>query len=216
MINVLLVDDHSMVREGIRQLLELDGDIKVIGEAGNGMMCLEMLETLTPDVILLDINMPQMDGLQVLAKLKERKLNKKVLILTIHNEVEYLMRAVEIGVAGYLLKDSESSVLKEAIFAVYNGDNFIDSTMTPLLKEQNYLKEVQKEARSKEKVLSTREVEVLCALAEGLYNKEIASKLQISEKTVKNHVSNIFKKIGVSDRTQAAVYAIRHKFVDIK
>lgn len=216
MINVLLVDDHSMVREGIRQLLELDGDIKVIGEAGNGMMCLEMLETLTPDVILLDINMPQMDGLQVLAKLKERKLNKKVLILTIHNEVEYLMRAVEIGVAGYLLKDSESSVLKEAIFAVYNGDNFIDSTMTPLLKEQNYLKEVQKEARSKEKVLSTREIEVLCALAEGLYNKEIASKLQISEKTVKNHVSNIFKKIGVSDRTQAAVYAIRHKFVDIK
>lgn len=216
MINVLLVDDHSMVREGIRQLLELDGDIKVIGEAGNGMMCLEMLETLTPDVILLDINMPQMDGLQVLAKLKERKLNNKVLILTIHNEVEYLMRAVEIGVAGYLLKDSESSVLKEAIFAVYNGDNFIDSTMTPLLKEQNYLKELQKEVRSKEKVLSTREIEVLCALAEGLYNKEIASKLQISEKTVKNHVSNIFKKIGVSDRTQAAVYAIRHKFVDIK
>lgn len=216
MINVMLVDDHSMVREGIRQLLELDGDIKVIGEAGNGMMCLEMLETLTPDVILLDINMPQMDGLQVLAKLKEQKLNRKVLILTIHNEVEYLMRAVEIGVAGYLLKDSESSVLKEAIFAVYNGDNFIDSTMTPLLKEQNYLKELQKEARSKEKVLSTREIEVLCALAEGLYNKEIASKLQISEKTVKNHVSNIFKKIGVSDRTQAAVYAIRHKFVDIK
>ncbi len=216
MINVMLVDDHSMVREGIRQLLELDGDIKVIGEAGNGMICLDMLETLTPDVILLDINMPQMDGLQVLAKLKEKKLNKKVLILTIHNEVEYLMRAVEIGVAGYLLKDSESSVLKEAIFAVYNGDSFIDSTMTPLLKEQNYLKELQKEARSKEKVLSTREIEVLCALAEGLYNKEIASKLQISEKTVKNHVSNIFKKIGVSDRTQAAVYAIRHKFVDIK
>jgi len=216
MINVMLVDDHSMVREGIRQLLELDGDIKVIGEAGNGMMCLEMLETLTPDVILLDINMPQMDGLQVLAKLKERKLNNKVLILTIHNEVEYLMRAVEIGVAGYLLKDSESSVLKEAIFAVYNGENFIDSTMTPLLKEQNYLKELQREARSKEKVLSTREIEVLCALAEGLYNKEIASKLQISEKTVKNHVSNIFKKISVSDRTQAAVYAIRHKFVDIQ
>lgn len=216
MINVMLVDDHSMVREGIRQLLELDGDIKVIGEAGNGMMCLEMLETLTPDVILLDINMPQMDGLQVLAKLKERRLNNKVLILTIHNEVEYLMRAVEIGVAGYLLKDSESSVLKEAIFAVYNGENFIDSTMTPLLKEQNYLKELQREARSKEKVLSTREIEVLCALAEGLYNKEIASKLQISEKTVKNHVSNIFKKIGVSDRTQAAVYAIRHKFVDIQ
>ena len=216
MINVLLVDDHSMVREGLKQLLELDGDIKVIGEAGNGEKCLELIGSLKPDVVLLDINMPQMNGLEVLEKLRESGNKQKVLILTIHNEVEYLMRAVEIGVSGYLLKDSESIVLREAIYAVYNGDNFIDASMTPLLKEQNYIKELQREARNKEKLLSTREIEVLCALAEGLYNKEIASKLQISEKTVKNHVSNIFKKIGVSDRTQAAVYAIRHKFVDIK
>lgn len=216
MINILLVDDHSMIREGLKQLLELDGDIKVIGEAGNGETCLEMIESLHPDVVLLDINMPQMNGLQVLEKLRQKEEKQKVLILTIHNEVEYLMRAVDIGVSGYLLKDSESSVLKEAIYAVANGENYIDATMTPLLKEQTYLKELQKEARSKDKLLSTREIEVLCALAEGLYNKEIASKLQISEKTVKNHVSNIFKKIGVSDRTQAAVYAIRHKFVDIK
>lgn len=216
MINVLLVDDHSMIREGIKQLLELDGDIKVIGEAGNGEVCLNLIDSLQPDVVLLDINMPEMNGLEVLEKLREKESKQKVLILTIHNEVEYLMKAVEIGVSGYLLKDSESSVLKKAIYAVYNGENFIDATMTPLLKEQKYLRELQKEARSKDKLLSTREVEVLCALAEGLYNKEIASKLQISEKTVKNHVSNIFKKIGVSDRTQAAVYAIRHKFVDIK
>lgn len=216
MIQVLLVDDHSMVREGIKQLLELDGDIKVVGEAGNGEQCLELIETLAPDVVLLDINMPQMNGLQVLEQLREKRSKQKVLILTIHNEVEYLMRAVDIGVSGYVLKDSDSLVLKEAIYTVNDGKNFIDSTMTPLLKEQNYLKELQKEARSKEKLLSAREIEVLCALAEGLYNKEIASKLQISEKTVKNHVSNIFKKIGVSDRTQAAVYAIRHKFVDIK
>ena len=216
MIQVLLVDDHSMVREGIKQLLELDSDIKVIGEAGNGEQCLELIETLAPDVVLLDINMPQTNGLQVLEQLREKRSKQKVLILTIHNEVEYLMRAVEIGVAGYVLKDSDSTVLKEAIYTVYGGENFIDSTMTPLLKEQNYLKELQREARNKEKLLSAREIEVLCALAEGLYNKEIASKLQISEKTVKNHVSNIFKKIGVSDRTQAAVYAIRHKFVDIK
>lgn len=216
MINVLLVDDHSMIREGIRQLLELDGDIKVIGEAGNGKTCLEMIERLTPDVVLLDINMPEMNGLQVLEKLRASGSKQKVLILTIHNEVEYLMRAVEIGVSGYVLKDSDSSVLKRAIYAIHSGENFIDATMTPLLKEQNYLRELQREARSKDKLLSEREIEVLCALAEGLYNKEIASRLQISEKTVKNHVSNIFKKIGVSDRTQAAVYAIRHKFVDIQ
>lgn len=216
MIQVLLVDDHSMVREGIKQLLELDGDIKIVGEAGNGEQCLELIETLHPDVVLLDINMPLMNGLEVLEKLKEKKSKQKVLILTIHNEVEYLMRAVDIGVAGYVLKDSDSTVLKEAIYAVVDGENYIDATMTPLLKEQNYLKELQKEVRSKEKLLSAREIEVLCALAEGLYNKEIASKLQISEKTVKNHVSNIFKKIGVSDRTQAAVYAIKHRFVEIK
>lgn len=216
MIQVLLVDDHSMVREGIKQLLELDGDIKIVGEAGNGEQCLELIDTLHPDVVLLDINMPQMNGLEVLEKLKENKNKQKVLILTIHNEVEYLMRAVDIGVSGYVLKDSDSTVLKEAIYAVVDGENYIDATMTPLLKEQNYLKELQKEARSKEKLLSAREIEVLCALAEGLYNKEIASKLQISEKTVKNHVSNIFKKIGVSDRTQAAVYAIKHKFVEIR
>lgn len=216
MIQVLLVDDHSMVREGIKQLLELDGDIKIVGEAGNGEQCLELIETLHPDVVLLDINMPLMNGLEVLEKLKEKKSKQKVLILTIHNEVEYLMRAVDIGVAGYVLKDSDSTILKEAIYAVVDGENYIDATMTPLLKEQNYLKELQKEARSKEKLLSAREIEVLCALAEGLYNKEIASKLQISEKTVKNHVSNIFKKIGVSDRTQAAVYAIKHKFVEIR
>ncbi len=216
MISVLLVDDHSMVREGLKQLLELDGDIKVVGEAGNGELGLKLIDSLQPDVVLLDINMPEVNGLEVLEKLRAKGSKQKVLILTIHNEVEYLMKAIEIGVSGYVLKDSESSVLKRAIFAVNSGENFIDATMTPLLKEQNYLKELQREARSKEKLLSTREIEVLCALAEGLYNKEIASKLQISEKTVKNHVSNIFKKIGVSDRTQAAVYAIRHKFVEIK
>ena len=216
MINVLLADDHSMVREGLKQLLELDGDIKIIGEAGTGDKCLELIQSIKPDVVLLDINMPVMNGLEVLEKLRSMGSKQKVLILTIHNEVEYLMRAVEIGASGYLLKDSDSSVLKEAIYAINNGETFIDETLTPLLKEQRYLKELQREARSKDKLLSTREIEVLCALAEGLYNKEIASKLQISEKTVKNHVSNIFKKIGVSDRTQAAVYAIRHKFVDIK
>ncbi len=216
MINVLLVDDHSMIREGIRQLLELDGTIKIVGEAGNGEDCLQLIDSLKPDVVLLDINMPQMNGLEVLEKLREVGNKQKVLVLTIHNEVEYLMRAMEIGVSGYVLKDSDSSVLKHAISEVYNGENYIDATMTPLLKEQKYLKELQREARSKEKLLSAREVEVLCALAEGLYNKEIASKLKISEKTVKNHVSNIFKKIGVADRTQAAVYAIRQKYVDIK
>ncbi|MCH5273119.1 MAG: response regulator transcription factor [Lachnospiraceae bacterium] len=215
-IKVLLVDDHSMVREGIKQLLELDGDIKVIGEAGDGKKCLELIKKLNPDVVLLDIDMPVMGGLQVLEKLHEMGSKQKVLILTIHNEVEYLFRAMEIGAEGYVLKDSESSVLKSAIYAIYDGETYMDASLTPLLKEKKYIKELQREVRRKEKALSAREIEVLCFLAEGLYNKEIAVLLKISEKTVKNHVSNIFKKIGVADRTQAAVYAIKHNFVELK
>jgi DNA-binding NarL/FixJ family response regulator len=215
-INVLLVDDHSMVREGIKQLLELDGDIKVIGEAGDGVRCLELIKSLKPDVVLLDIDMPEMNGLQVLEKLYQEGSKQKVLILTIHNEMEYLLKAVEIGVSGYVLKDSESSILRYAIYSVYEGNNYIDSSLSPLLKEKKYKKNLKQETRGKDKFLSTREMQVLCSLAEGLYNKEIAIKLDISEKTVKNHVSNIFKKIGVSDRTQAAVYAIKHNFIELK
>ena len=154
MIKVLLADDHSMVREGIKQLLELDGDIKVIGEAGNGEDCLKLIHSLKPDVVLLDINMPQMNGLEVLDIVRKTDPSQKIILLTIHNEVEYLMRALEIGISGYLLKDSESEVLKNAIHSVYNGENYIDATMTPLLKEQNYLKKVQSEARSNDNLLS--------------------------------------------------------------
>ena len=112
-IKIMIVDDHSMLREGLKQLLELDGDVIVVGEAGNGEECLKLLEQLHPDVLLLDINMPVMNGLKMLEILrKSRYRNQKVLILTIHNEIEYLMKAMEIGIEGYVLKDSESAVLK--------------------------------------------------------------------------------------------------------
>lgn len=210
-INVMIADDHSMVREGIKQLLELDGDIHVIAEAGDGEECLNILELNKPDVLLLDINMPKMNGLDVLRKLNDNKeKNTKVLILTIHNEIEYLLKAVDIGVDGYVLKDSELAVLKSAIFAVNDGQTFIQPSLAPLLKEKKMLDTKEKDAG-----LTKRELEVLKLLAEGLYNKEIAYKLSVSEKTVKNHVSSIFKKIKVFDRTQAAVYAIRNNIVEL-
>lgn len=212
-INIMIADDHSMVREGIKQILELDGDIIVNGEAGDGIQCLEMLENRQTDVLLLDINMPNLNGLQVLQQLKERKMNVKVLVLTIHNEVEYLVRAVEYGVNGYVLKDSDSSVLKKAIFQIHQGETFIQPELTPILKER--LEDKRNSISASEELLTKREIEVLKLLAEGLFNKEIAYMLDISEKTVKNHVSNIFKKINVSDRTQAAVYAIKNSIVDI-
>lgn len=212
-INVMVADDHSMVREGIKQILELDGDIKVNAEAGSGRECIDILDEKNTDVLLLDINMPNMNGLQVLQYLREKKTNVKVLILTIHNEVEYLVRAVEIGVDGYVLKDSDSTVLKKAIFTINKGDSFIQPELTPLLKKR--LEDKSTSPKLIEEKLTRREIEVLKLLAEGLFNKEVAYTLNISEKTVKNHVSKIFKKINVSDRTQAAVYAIKHNIVDI-
>ncbi|MGB8451087.1 MAG: response regulator transcription factor [Anaerocolumna sp.] len=212
-IKIVIADDHRMVREGLKQLLELDGDISVIGEAGDGVSCLNIIEVLNPDVVLLDINMPQMNGLQVLQKLKENKCKSRILILTIHNEIEYLVKAVDIGVDGYILKDSEYDILRKAIFAVKNGESYIQSELVSLLKEK--LENSGKGSVSDDNLLTKREMEVLKLLTEGLFNKEIAYHLSISEKTVKNHVSNIFKKISVSDRTQAAVYAIRNNIVEI-
>lgn len=213
MVNIMIADDHSMIREGLKQLLELDGDICVIEEASDGKDCLKKLEKCHPDVLLLDINMPEMNGLQVLEILNENNSDVKVLVLTVHNEVEYLLKAVEIGIEGYMLKDSDSSELKKAIFAIAQGDDFIQPSLIPMLNSKILERDSDKE---KLKALTKREYDVLKLLAVGMYNKEIATRLDISERTVKNHVSNIFKKIDVTDRTQAAVFAIRSNIVDIK
>ncbi|MDF2950671.1 MAG: hypothetical protein K0S18_254 [Anaerocolumna sp.] len=212
-IKVMLCDDHRMIREGIKQLLELDGDIEVIAEANDGEECLSIIDQVKPDVLLLDINMPKMNGLKVLENLSSKKLKYRVLILTIHNEIDYLIKSMDIGVDGYVLKDSDSSVLKKAIISVFNGEKYIQSELVPLLEER--MEQRIDVDSSEDKVLTRREVEVLKLLTEGLFNKEIAYQLSISEKTVKNHVSNIFKKICVSDRTQAAVYAIKNNIVEL-
>lgn len=209
-VRVVIIDDHVMVREGIKQLLEIDGDIVVVGEAGNGEEGLRLLEMIKPDVVLLDINMPKMNGLELLEEIQKREMKHKILILTIHNEVEYLIKAVEIGVDGYVLKDSELAVLKKAIFSIYEGNSYIQPSLTPLLKAK-----LEKEKKNKDEDLTKREIEVLKLIARGMYNKEIADELAISEKTVKNHISNIFRKIDVSDRTQAAIYAIKNNYVEI-
>ena len=211
-INVVIADDHKMVREGIRQLLEFDGKIKVIGEAGNGLECLEFLKKDLPNVLLLDINMPEMNGLDVLQHIRKNKIKVKVIILTVHNEIEYLLKANDLNVDGYILKDSESEILKNAIYSVNNGENYIQPELIPLLNSTLIHKDIDKE---KIDSLTKREIEVLKSISAGLLNKEIAINLGISERTVKNHISNIFKKIDVADRTQAAVFAIKNNIVKL-
>lgn len=213
MISIMIADDHSMIREGLRSLLELDGDIYVSDEAGDGEECILKLREKIPDVLLLDINMPKMNGLEVLKRIKELRMDVRVLVLTVHNEVEYLLRAVEIGVDGYLLKDSDSDDLKKAIFAVSRGESFIQPDLIPLMEKKMELKSDEERRLD---TLTDREIEVLKLLSFGMFNKEIAEKLNISERTVKNHVSNIFKKIDVTDRTQAAVFSIRNKLINIQ
>lgn len=208
--NIMIADDHAMIREGIKQLLEYDGDIKVIAEASDGEECLELLEKIQPDILLLDINMPKKNGLEVLEELKKKRNFTKVLILTVHNEVEYLIKAVDIGVDGYILKDSESSELKKAIDAVLNNETFIQPSLIPLLNVRLIKRDKDMDRID---LLTKREREVLIQVANGMFNKEIADCLLISERTVKNHISSIFKKIEVSDRTQAAVFAIRNNLI---
>lgn len=211
-ISIMITDDHSMIREGLKSLLELDDDIKVIAEAVDGRDCLDKLDVYKPDVLLLDINMPNMNGLEVLKELKARKSKVKVLVLTVHNETEYLMKAVDIGINGYVLKDSESAELKKAIRAIMDGETYIQPSLIPALNAKRL---ERNEDEEKIDSLTRRELEVLKLLAIGMYNKEIAEKLEISERTVKNHVSNIFKKLEVTDRTQAAVFAIRNNLIKV-
>ncbi len=211
-IKVMLADDHVLMREGIRHLLEFDGSVEVIEEANDGIECLKKLEECTPDVLLLDINMPKMNGIEVLEEIKKRKINVKVMMLTVHNEVEYLVKSVDIGADGYIMKDSESTELKRAINTVISGEVYIQPSLVPALNNRLISRDKDKDMIDN---LTKRELEVLVQIANGMLNKEIANLLNISERTVKNHISNIFRKINVSDRTQAAVFAIKNDLIKL-
>lgn len=209
-IRVMLADDHILMREGIRQLLECDDSIEIVGEVSNGEQCVQMIRKVKPQVLLLDINMPVKNGIEVLKEIRSNRLNVKVLILTVHNEVDYLLKAMDIGVDGYILKESDFSELKKAINTVLSGETYIQPSLIPILNNRMV-------SRDKDKIdeLTKRELEVLIEVANGKLNKEIANELKISERTVKNHISNIFKKIDVSDRTQAAVFAIKNDLIKL-
>ena len=212
MIKVMIADDHKMVREGLKKLIEFDGDIRVIAECGDGADCITKISTVKPDIVLLDINMPDMNGMEVLTSIHGEEIRPRILMLTVHNEIAYLMKALDMGVDGYILKDSDSRELIRAIRCVYEGERFIEPSLIPLLNSKLIARDLDEK---KVDSLSDREVEVLKLVAGGLLNKEIADRLSISERTVKNHMSNIFRKIDCTDRTQAAVFCIRSGLVDV-
>ena len=210
-IRVMIADDHALIREGIKQILELENDIKVIAQAGDGEETLRKSLELNPDVILLDINMPRINGIETLRRLKDLGVSSKVIMLTIHEDKEYVLETKKIGANGYALKDSDADTLIKAIRDVYKGKNYIQPRIEHALGEDSldWNDNKRKEAM-KINSLTKREYEVLMLIAEGLNNKDIADKLFISEKTVKNHISNIFKKLEINDRVQAAIFAYRN------
>ena len=213
MINIMIADDHKLVREGLKKLLEFEGDMKVIEEADNGKDCLAKVKIAKPQVLLLDINMPIMSGLEVIPRLRRKRSKMKVLVLTVHNEIEYLLKAVDLGVDGYILKDADSIDLRKAIMTLMEGKKYIQPTLIPLLNSKLIARDMDKEKIER---LSDRENMVLQLVASGTPNKDIGSRLEISERTVKNHLTSIFKKIEVSDRTQATLFAVRNNLVDVR
>lgn len=209
-ISVMIADDHVLLREGLKQILELEDDIEVVAQAGDGEEAIEKAQEYDIDVILLDINMPKTNGIETLRRLKDLGIRSKIIILTIHEDREYLFETMKIGANGYVLKDSDADGLIKAIKDVNDGKTYIQPSIASILVEE--LNDKDKKDSNYEKIesLTKREYEVLILVAEGLNNKEIANKLFISEKTVKNHVSNIFKKIKVNDRIQAAIFAFKN------
>ena len=219
-IRILIADDHVLLRQGIRNVLEFEEDFDIVAEAGDGEEAVKKAGEFLPDIALIDINMPKLNGLEVTKRIRHSFPSVKVIILTIHDDRSDVVEVVKAGAVGYLLKDVEPGMLIKAIRTVYDGESFIYPTLAKkLFGEITRLEGERRQGtvnffqNSRDERLTLRELEVLQFVAKGLSNQEIAGQLFLSEKTVKNHLTNIFRKIDVNDRTQAVLYAIKNKIV---
>jgi two-component system NarL family response regulator len=216
-IKVLIADDHRVVREGLAAILKMKDDIHIVGEAQDGMEAVEKVKTLFPDVVLMDVSMPRMGGVEATRQIKREFPHIGIVALTMYDEQQYIFDLVRAGATGYLLKDSESSQIVAAIRAISKGESLIHpSVASKILAEFSLMSQKKgKKPGWVEHDLSEREITVLRLVADGKTNKEIANHLDLSEKTVKNHVRNIFHKLQVYDRTQAAILAIRKGLIEL-
>ena len=211
MIRVLIVDDHPIVRQGLRYMLEQRSDIEVVGEGSDGEQALPLVTDLLPDVVLLDLLMPKIDGITVVREIKRLAPNTQIIILTSYYEDDQIFNAIKAGALSYLLKESSTLELVEAIRAAARGESKLHPRVAARL-----LREMRQQEQSPLKDLTPRELEVLTRIAYGRSNQEIAHELVISEPTVRMHVANILSKLHLADRTQAAIYALQNKLVPLK
>jgi DNA-binding NarL/FixJ family response regulator len=212
-ITVLLVDDHALMREGLRRLLELEEDMQIIGEAVNGFDALQKIRQLSPEVVLMDISLPLMDGIAVTRQITHEFPSMAVIMLTMYRQSQQVLRAMKNGARGYLLKSVSSQELAQAIRTVHEGGTLIEPELTgAIVSEYRRLSNSVAGGRPI-RALSEKELEIIRYVATGMSNKEIAEKLAYSEKTVKNYLSIIFQKLGTRDRTQAAIFALRNGLI---
>ena len=215
MIRVVLADDHPIVRDGLKKLLQIEGDIEVVGEAGDGREMLEVIQDVEPDVVLLDLRMPNLDGLSALQALQQTNKRVRVIVLTASEDKNEFVQAMKLGCSGIVLKQTAPDLIVKSIRKVHAGEIWLDSHTTAAVMRQFStaadLAAAGGNGKGRERSpLSTRERDIVALVAQGYKNKEMAEKMFISEQTVKNHLHNIFDKLGVSDRLELALYAI-HK-----
>lgn len=223
-IKIALVDDHKLFREGVKRILSFEPTFEVVAEAGDGSEVNNLVENYQPDIVLMDINMPEINGITATKELLENYPDTKVIILSIHDDENYVTHALQTGAQGYLLKEMDTESLMEAIRVVYDGGSYLHPKVTHnLVEEYRRLVRDKEDESGSQKIeyrkplhlLTKRECQVLQLLAEGQSNRKISETLVISEKTVKNHVSNILQKMKVNDRTQAVVTAIKNGWVEV-
>jgi len=223
-IKIALIDDHKLFREGVKRILSYEPSFEVVAEADDGHEVQEIVDAHEPDIVLMDINMPEINGIEATKNLVQHNSDVKVIILSIHDDESYVTHALKTGAQGYLLKEMDTDSLMDAIRIVYEGGSYLHPKVTHnLVKEYRKLatsEQVKSEAEEVEfrkplHLLTKRECQVLQLLSEGQSNRKVAESLVISEKTVKNHVSHILQKMNVDDRTQAVVTAIRNGWVDV-
>ena len=210
-IRVLIVDDHSVVRTGLRVFLDLQPDLEVVGEAADGSEGVAMARRLEPDVILMDLLMPNMDGITAIGRIKAERPETEIVTMTSFIEEEKVTAALEAGASGYVLKDAEAEEVAAAVRAAYAGEVHLDPAVARLLAQRM---RTRKTSDDLAEPLTDREKDVLRLLGQGMSNKEIGAKLFITERTARTYVSNILGKLGLASRTQAALYAVEHKMVD--
>jgi DNA-binding NarL/FixJ family response regulator len=216
LVRVLIVEDQALVRQGLRTLLELEEGLEVVGEAADGVEALGLAPDLHPDVALVDLRMPRMDGIELIERLSGELPAVRCLILTTFDDDHYVFEGLRAGAKGYLLKDTPSEDLAVAIKKVDRGEAVLGGEITAkVIEELQRLSKAPGEHHPGAESLSEREMEVLGLVADGLSNREIAKRLYITEGTVKNHISNVLRKLGFRDRTQAALYAVEHGWIEL-